>query len=73
MGQTTRHNRHLAERLSPRTMTGEGRLPNEETNYESRSNSCGWTGIPSRRPAAGAVLVGVKASGVGPWHRLVCD
>jgi hypothetical protein len=23
MGQTTRHNRHLAERLSPRIMTGE--------------------------------------------------
>jgi len=41
MGQTTRHNRHLAERLSPRTMTGEGGLPNEESNYESRSSSCG--------------------------------
>jgi len=49
MGQTTRHNRHLAERLSPPTMTGEGGSPNE-TNYQRRSNLCGWTGIPGRCP-----------------------
>ena len=70
MGQTTRHNRHLAERLSPRTMTGEGGLPNEESNHESRSNSCGF---PGRCPGREKVLVVVKAAGVGLWHRLVRD
>jgi hypothetical protein len=54
-------------------MTGEGGLPNEETNYESRSNSCGWNGFPGRCPGAGEVLVAVKAAGVGPWDRLARD
>jgi|HubBroStandDraft_4_1064222.scaffolds.fasta_scaffold58926_2 NADPH:quinone reductase-like Zn-dependent oxidoreductase len=54
-------------------MTDEGRLPNEESNYESRSNSSGWTGIPRPLPGAREVLVVVKAAGVGPWHRLARD
>ena len=71
MGQTTPHNRHLAEGLSPRTMSGEGGLPNEETNYDGRSNSCGWKGFPGW--LAGEVLVVVKAAGVAPWDRLAGD
>jgi len=71
-GQATHHNRHLAERLSPRTMTDEGRLPNEESNYESRSNSSGWIGIPRPVPGAREMLIVVKAV-VGPWHRPVRD
>jgi hypothetical protein len=73
MGQTTRHNRHLAERLSPRTMTGEGGLPNEETDYERRSNSCGWKGFPGRCPGRERCWLPWKAAGVGPWDRLARD
>jgi hypothetical protein len=51
-------------------MTGEGGLPNEESNHESRSNSCGF---PGRCPGREKVLVVVKAAGVGLWHRLVRD
>jgi hypothetical protein len=72
MGQTTRHNRHLAERLSPRTITGEGGLPNEDELCKP-FQLMRLEEIPRPVPGAGEVLVGVKAAGLGPWDRLARD
>ena len=54
-------------------MTGEGGLPNEETNYEKPFQFMRLEGIPRPVPGAGEVLVAVKAAGGGPWDRLARD
>ena len=51
-------------------MTGEGGLPNEERIREP-FEFMRLDGKPRPVPGAREVLVVVKASGVGPWDRLV--
>jgi hypothetical protein len=71
-GQATRHNRHLAERMSPRTMTDEGGLQ-KRSRIMRALEFMGLDGSPRPVPGAREVLVVLKAAVVGPWHRLVRD